>query len=115
MEQVKVNNTLGALKESVKEDLQTIHTLFDTKSAQYHSNKDELANFRQGSNLEYGDDTYEHMFSVAKMYLLKHISMLYSSGAFTKHNMDESLMDIAIYALIMRHMIKQGEKENEQN
>ncbi len=77
---------------------------FKLKYEQYKgSNADSLANFRIGAQLKYGDASYEHMYECAKDYARKHIAYIESHNIMGKAVQD-SLTDIATYAVIMLYM-----------
>jgi len=93
------------LADSVRADLKEIGNLLNQKARQYHAYNNDLENFSKGALLVYGNSEKEKLFETAKGYMLKHVSMLYSQCAFQKPKIDESLLDIAIYCLIMRYIL----------
>lgn len=64
---------------------------------------DALANFRAGALLKYGDASYQHMYECAKDYARKHIAFIETHNIEADH-IEESLGDIAVYAVIMMYM-----------
>lgn len=77
---------------------------FKLKNEQYKgSNADALANFRIGAQLKYGDASYEHMYECSKDYVRKHIAYI-ESHDITGKTVQDSLTDIATYAVIMLYM-----------
>lgn len=63
----------------------------------------ELANFRIGALLKHGETGYSEMYDCAKDYARKHIAYIESHGIYSDA-VEESLGDIAIYAVIMMYM-----------
>lgn len=88
-----VCNTMDELKK-----------LFLTKNTQYCTADDPLANFSAGARLRTGEEeTWAEMYEEAKNYRRKHIVHI------ERHGIDadkavESLMDTAIYSVIMMFM-----------
>lgn len=64
---------------------------------------DALANFRAGALMKYGDASYKHMYECAKDYARKHIAFIETHNIEADH-IEESLGDIAVYAVIMMYM-----------
>ena len=80
--------------------------LFKEKNMQY-GDKDPLANFRNGAMLQYGDDSWEHMYETTKSYCLKHVAHVFGAGqTINEEKISESLGDIAVYCIIMQHMVE---------
>lgn len=77
--------------------------LFLKKNEQYATGKDPMANFRTGALLKYGNAAYASMYEVAKDYMNKHVAQVYNNGV-CGDKVDESLLDIANYALIMLYL-----------
>ena len=71
---------------------------------------DALANFRAGALLKYGDASYSHMYECAKDYARKHIAFIETHNIEADH-IEESLGDIAVYAIIMMYMKACNEAE----
>lgn len=71
---------------------------------------DALANFRAGALLKYGDASYQHMYECAKDYARKHIAFIETHNIEADH-IEESLGDIAVYAIIMMYMKACNEAE----
>ena len=87
---------------------------FKIKHEQYKgSNDDALANFRIGAQLKYGDASYEHMYETAKDYVRKHIAYIESHNLMGK-TVQDSLTDIATYAVIMLYMRRCAEQHVKQ-
>ena len=76
---------------------------FEKKNQQYSCNTDPLANFSTGALLKYGQAGYSDMYNCAKDYARKHIAYIESHGI-DSASVEESLGDIAIYAVIMMYM-----------
>lgn len=77
---------------------------FRKKHAQYQgTNMDELANFRAGACLKYGKADMGCMYETAKDYVRKHIAYIETHGIDGK-TVEDSLEDIAVYAMIMLYM-----------
>lgn len=86
---------------------------FRKKHAQYKgSDADELANFRVGARLKYGKSGLPEMYEMAKDYCRKHIAYIESHGIDGK-TVNDSLEDIAVYAVIMLYMRYRLTKEKE--
>ena len=64
-----------------------------------------LANFEKGALMKFGVATEREMFEVAHDWARKHLAFLENANVATP-KIDESLMDIAVYALIMRYFVK---------
>lgn len=82
--------------------------LFEEKNKiQYTDNgkQNPLANFEKGALLKFGIATEKEMFEMAHDWARKHLAFLENATVGTP-KIDESLMDIAIYALIMRYFVK---------
>ena len=82
-----------------------VKELFLQKNKQYATAGDPLANFRTGALLRYHNNTPGNMYEAAKDYLGKHIAQVYNNGALGE-KVDESLLDIANYAIIMLYLRK---------
>ena len=81
--------------------------LFLSKNAQYGIN-DPLANFRTTARSRYPElPEYEGMFKAAKDFVWKHIAHV-TNGDTGASKMDESLGDIAVYAVIMEYLVKRA-------
>lgn len=86
--------------------------LMTQKNAQYgdagDGSHDNLANFRAGANLKYGNSSYVEMFEESKNYCRKHIAHVYGPNqGIDTDKLKESLGDIIIYSLIQMYMIDQ--------
>lgn len=78
--------------------------LFLQKNKQYGAT-DPLANFRTVARMRYVDkQPYEGMFLAAKDFYNKHVAFVENSSA-DAVKLDESLGDIAVYAVIMEFLI----------
>lgn len=87
---------------------------FMDKNKQYAGKVDPLANFTNGAKLRYGDDKIWSQFETAKGYALKHIAHVHGKGSnIDTPKLDESLIDIAIYSVIMLYMVKLHELEKQ--
>ena len=87
--------------------------LFRKKNKQY-GDKDQLANFRNGAMLQYGDDSWEHMYETAKSYCLKHVAHVFGAGqTIDEEKISESLGDIAVYCIIMQYMVESNKQAAE--
>ena len=87
---------------------------FLDKNKQYAGKVEPLANFTNGAKLRYGDDKIWSQFETAKGYVLKHIAHVYGEGSnIDTPKLDESLVDIAIYSVIMLYMVKLNELEKQ--
>lgn len=64
-----------------------------------------LANFERGALMKFGVATEKEMFEVTHDWVRKHLAFLENANIATP-KIDESLMDIAVYALIMRYFVK---------
>lgn len=101
-------------KDFVMSKFDELKTKFKLKNEQYQgSNADQLANFRIGSRLKYGDASYEHMYECSKDYVRKHIAYIESHNIMGKAVQD-SLTDIATYAVIMLYMRRCAELQSKQ-
>lgn len=87
---------------------------FKIKHEQYKgSNDDALANFRVGARLKYGKDGFPEMYEMAKDYCRKHVAYIESHDIMGK-TVQDSLTDIATYAVIMLYMRKCAEQQAQQ-
>lgn len=86
--------------------------LMEQKNAQYGNagdgSHDNLANFRAGANLKYGNSSYVEMFEESKNYCRKHIAQVYGPKQdIATEKLKESLGDIIVYSFIQMYMIDQ--------
>ena len=101
-------------KNLVMSKFDELKNKFKLKHEQYKgSNADALANFRIGAQLKYGDASYEHMYECAKDYVRKHIAYIESHDIMGK-TVNDSLTDIATYAVIMLYMRRCAELQSKQ-
>ncbi|WP_270456426.1 hypothetical protein [Allisonella histaminiformans] len=101
-------------KDFVLSKFDELKTKFKLKNEQYQgSNADQLANFRIGARIKYGDASYEHMYECSKDYVRKHIAYIESHNIMGKAVQD-SLTDIATYAAIMLYMRRCAEQQAKQ-
>lgn len=101
-------------KDFVLSKFDELKTKFKLKNEQYQrSNADQLANFRIGARIKYGDASYEHMYECAKDYVRKHIAYIESHNIMGK-TVQDSLTDIATYAVIMLYMRRCAEQQSKQ-
>ena len=101
-------------KDFVLSKFDELKTKFKLKNEQYQgSNADQLANFRIGARIKYGDASYEHMYECAKDYVRKHIAYIETHDIMGK-TVNDSLTDIATYAVIMLYMRRCAELQSKQ-
>lgn len=101
-------------KDFVLSKFDELKVKFKLKNEQYQgSNADQLANFRIGARIKYGDASYEHMYECAKDYVRKHIAYIESHDIMGK-TVNDSLTDIATYAVIMLYMRRCAEQQSKQ-
>ena len=101
-------------KDFVLSKFDELKIKFKLKNEQYQgSNADQLANFRIGARIKYGDASYEHMYECSKDYVRKHIAYIESHNIMGK-TVQDSLTDIATYAVIMLYMRKCAEQQAHQ-
>ncbi len=101
-------------KDFVLSKFDELKTKFKLKNEQYQgSNADQLANFRIGARIKYEDASYEHMYECAKDYVRKHIAYIESHDIMGK-TVNDSLTDIATYAVIMLYMRRCAEQQSKQ-
>lgn len=87
---------------------------FRKKHEQYKGrDTDELANFRIGARLKYSRAGLPEMYETAKDYCRKHVAYIESHGIDGK-TVNDSLEDIAVYAVIMLYMRYRMKKEEEE-
>ena len=111
----KMMSTNPDFVEFVVSKLEELSKKFKLQNEQYtgetsRSNCGELANFRIGALLKYGQAGYSAMYECAKDYVRKHIAYIESHCVFAD-SVEESLGDIAIYAVIMMYMKARYEEE----
>lgn len=101
-------------KNFVLSKFDDLKSKFKIKHEQYKgSNDDALANFRVGAQLKYGQADMAHMYECAKDYVRKHIAYIESHDIMGK-TIQDSLIDIATYAVIMLYMRKCAEQQDKQ-
>lgn len=101
-------------KDFVLSKFDELKSKFKIKNEQYQgSNADQLANFRIGARIKYGDASYENMYECAKDYVRKHIAYIESHNIMGK-TVQDSLTDIATYAVIMLYMRRCAELQSKQ-
>lgn len=83
--------------------------LFLQKNRQYSTATDPMANFRTGALLRYHSDEPEFMYEAAKDYMAKHVAQVYNNDALGD-KVDESLLDIANYAMIMLYLREEAKR-----
>lgn len=83
-------------------EFEKLAELFKQKNDQY-GGRDPLANFRTGALMNKGFDTWPAMFDEAKNYQRKHVAHVQNCNI-SGPKVDESLMDIAVYSVIMLYM-----------
>lgn len=111
----KIMSTNPEFVEFVVSKLEELSKKFKLKNEQYTgetsmSKCGELANFRIGALLKYGQAGYSFMYECAKDYVRKHIAYIESHCVYAD-SVEESLGDIAIYAVIMMYMKECYEEE----
>lgn len=90
--------------------LDELKKLFLAKNRQYSTDTDPLANFSAGASLRTGEEpTFAEMYEEAKNYRRKHVVHI------ERHGIDadkavESLMDTAIYSVIMMYMCEKSKR-----
>lgn len=100
-----MNEETNKFTDSCSDKFNELARLFKEKNKQY-GDKDPLANFRNGAMLQYGDDSWEHMYETAKSYCLKHVAHVFAnSQTINEEKISESLGDIAVYCIIMQYMV----------
>ena len=56
----------------------------------------------------------EHMYETAKSYCLKHVAHVFGAGqTINEEKITESLGDIAVYCIIMQHMVESNKQAAE--
>lgn len=76
---------------------------FAKKNGQYAVSADPLANFATGARLKYGKAGMPEMYETLKDYCRKHISYVETHGI-DGNSLQDSLEDIAVYAVIALYM-----------
>lgn len=76
---------------------------FAKKNQQYSGSADPLANFSTGARLKYGKAGMPEMYETLKDYARKHISYAETHGI-DGNSLQDSLEDIAVYAVIALYM-----------
>lgn len=101
-------------KDFVLSKFDDLKNKFKVKNAQYQrSDTDPLANFRIGAQLKYGNASYAYMYECAKDYCRKHVAYIESHDIMGK-TVQDSLTDIATYAVIMLYMRRCAEQQSKQ-
>lgn len=90
-------------RDFVIEKFKELEGKFAKKNQQYSCTADPLANFSTGARLKYGKADMAHMYETAKDYCRKHIAYIESHGIDGK-TVEDSLEDIAVYAVIALYM-----------
>lgn len=104
--------------EFVKNTFEKLSDKFTNKNKQYEGEDriiacGELANFRIGALLKYGEADYGDMYECAKDYVRKHIAYI-ESHRIDGLTVEDSLEDIAVYAVIMLYMRRCAEQQTKQ-
>lgn len=86
--------------------------LFLSKNLQYRTSSDPLANFRTGARLRAGKSTFAEMYEEAKNYRRKHVVHIERHGIDAEKGI-ESLMDTAVYSVIMAYLIYLAEDDGD--
>lgn len=109
-----LNNSDNDFVNFVVKEFDELAELFKQKNEQY-GGRDPLANFRTGALMNRGFDTYQAMYEEAKNYQRKHVAHVQNCNI-SGPKVDESLKDIAVYAVIMLYMHrKHNEALTEEN
>lgn len=116
MEDVLMRRCAGAMpnpqqdsKDKVTDFVDAVCNIFDElketfrKKNEQYATVDPLANFRTGALLNEGVDTWGAMYEEAKNYQRKHIAHV-QNNKINGPKVDESLTDIAVYAVLMKYM-----------
>lgn len=96
----------------VCETFDELKNLFLAKNRQYSTGTDPLANFRTGAKLRSGKNNYTEMYEEAKNYRRKHVVHIERHGIDAEKAV-ESLMDTAVYSVIMAYLVYLARKEGE--
>lgn len=104
-------DSIKGFTEFVCNTFDELKTLFLTKNEQY-GDIDPLANFRTGALMEFGESEYASMYEEAKAYARKHIAHVQNNNI-EGSKIEESLRDIAVYAVIMLYMHQKHFEDSE--
>lgn len=89
--------------EFVVQKFSELSEKFAKKNQQYSGSADPLANFSTGAKLKYGKAGMPEMYETLKDYCRKHIAYISTHGIEGK-TVEDSLEDIAVYAVIALYM-----------
>lgn len=89
--------------EFVTQKFKDLSEKFTKKNQQYSCSVDHLANFSTGARLKYGKAGMPEMYETLKDYCRKHISYVETHGI-DGNSLEDSLGDIAVYAVIALYM-----------
>lgn len=109
------NNEVNAQKKFIDfvcGKFDELKDLFLSKNLQYRTSSDPLANFRAGARLRAGKSTLAEMYEEAKNYRRKHVVHIERHGIDAEKAV-ESLMDTAVYSVIMAYLIKLAEDDGD--
>lgn len=101
------NNAQQEFIDFVCGKLDELKDLFLSKNLQYRTSTDPLANFRAGARLRSGKNSLAEMYEEAKNYRRKHVVHIERHGIDAEKAV-ESLMDTAVYSVIMTYLIKRA-------
>lgn len=89
------------IKTEIKQILNDIEDMFETKNDQYGSKQeqDEFYNFRQQALRTFGNDDPESMYKILKILVDKHLVTLNKNGL-DDSNFEERCIDVIVYHII---------------
>jgi len=102
----------------IGEDTEAVKNMFVNKNQDYGKDGEAFANFRKTAErilIPFVErcggkcDIYDAMFTVAQVYIDKHAVALSHTGVSGKEAKDR-LIDIAVYSMICKAMIEEGEE-----
>lgn len=102
-------------REAVPQQFIELAEHFKKKNNQYTGkHADTMANFRIGAMMKYGKADIASMYEIGKDYCRKHIAYLESHDINGK-TVEDSLKDIATYAMILLYMHKRNKEQKNDN
>lgn len=96
--------------EFVVQKFSELSEKFENKNKQYAVSADPLANFATGARLKYGKAGMPEMYETLKDYCRKHIAYV-ETHMIDGETLQDSLEDIAVYAVIALYMRSCYEEE----
>lgn len=96
----------------VVKKFQELAEKFKAKNEWYKGRKDTLINFSRGACIKYGTSGMPQMYETAKDYARKHLAYIETHGI-VGDGIEDSLGDIAVYAIIMMYMHKVNQRQIE--